>query len=87
MHICICRISCMSVFFSYCFMFFLKLFCFFSVLCPAVIFFLKCFRLVFLSACLKTTQHTTLNTNKLEMALFMACVKCSEQCSNLLQIT
>ena len=47
--------------------------------CISVVF---CFRLVFLSVCLNTTQYTTLNTNKLEMGLFITCVKCSKQCSN-----
>ena len=48
---------------------------------------LLCFRLVFLSFCLNTTQYTTLNTNKFEMCLFMTCVKCSKQCSSSFQIT
>ena len=52
--------------------------------CISVVF---CFRLVFLSFCLNTTQYTTLNTNKLEMGLFITCVKCSKQCSNSYQIT
>ena len=52
--------------------------------CISVVF---CFRLIFLSFCLNTTQYTTLNTNKLEMGLFITCVKCSKQCFNSYQIT
>ena len=37
-----------------------------------------CFSLVDLSFCLNTIQYTTLNTNKLEMGLFMTCVNCSK---------
>ena len=52
--------------------------CFVVILCV-------CFCLVFLSVCLNTTQYTTPNTNKLEMGLFMTCVKCSKY-SNSFQV-
>ena len=61
-----------------CFMFFSKLVCLFLCCLNVCLDVCFCFRLVLLSVCVKTTQHTTLNTNKLEMALFMACVKCSK---------
>ena len=57
--------------------FFSKLFCFVYVFVCVL-----CFRLVYSSFCLNTTQYTTLNTNKLEMCLFMTCVNCSKWCSN-----
>ena len=58
----------------FCFCCVLEAFLFFL----SVVFCLLCFRLVFLSFCLNTTQYTTLNTNKHEMGLFMTCVKCSK---------
>ena len=69
--------------FLFCFMFFFEFFCFLFMFS----FCLLCFRLVFLSFCLNTTQYTTLNTNKHEMGLFMTCVKCPKQCSISFQIT
>ena len=36
-----------------------------------------CFRLVYFSSCLNTTQYTTPNTNTVELGLFMTSVKCS----------
>ena len=56
-------------------------------LCLFLVVFVLCICLVLLSVCLKTTQHTTLHTNKHDMGLLMACVKCSTQCSNSLQVT
>ena len=73
--------SCISVFVYV----FLEAFLFLFV--SFFLFVFKCFRPVYLSFCLNTTQYTTLNTNKLEMGLFMTCVKCSKQCSNSFQIT
>ena len=47
------------------------------VLCLLLFCCIVCCRLVCVSDCLTTTQHNTLNTDTLDMALFMACVKCS----------
>ena len=57
---------------------FLFLFLFFFRNFSVDFMFCLCFRLVYLSFCLNTTQYTTLNTNKHEMGLFMTCVKCSK---------